>query len=1118
MFQKFSVKKPFTVLVGVVLIIVLGVVSFMNTSTDLMPSMNLPIAVVMTTYVGATPEQVEGEVTAPIETRMGSVSGIDTIRSISNEHFSLVILQFTGSTNMDTASLDIREALDMTMLPDGAGKPMVLKLNPDMMPVMVASVYMEGLEQDELSELTENELVPILEGVPGVSAVTPMGLIRNQLHVALSSEKVEAVSERIGEAVQAMVDAAMEEAMSQTQAIAEAMISEQVAAYSEERMAELIASGMSPIDANSALQMELPAVIEQISHTIQEELAAQMAESAPDDLTQGMGNSLTIPEGMLTVDAISGMLHAQNFSMPAGMMTDDGSEYMIRVGDKFTDISEIADMLIFDPAAMGLEGMAPVRLSDVADVFATDNSDTQYARVNGHPTVMLMMQKQTEFATSDLASDLRNRMESLEEEYPGLGFVYLMDQGEEIGTVISAVLDNLLYGALLAIIILILFLWDLRPTLVVAVSIPVSLMLAFAAMYFTGVSLNIISMSGLALAVGMLVDNSIVVIENIYRLRSQGKSAAQAAIQGAGEVAGAIAASTLTTIAVFFPIVFTQGLTRQIFTDLALTIAFSLLASLLIALTVVPAASSAVFGGVKEKETKRFNRFRDSYANLLRPALRYKWAVLLFAVVALVLSFWGISRQGMELIPSMDSPQLMATVQMPEDATFEDAVSTADLLSGQISGMQGVDTVGAVIGGGMMGLDIGMFGGGSGGTSISMYVLLSENRDISSEEVSRTIRERAEAIGCEVSIMGGSSDSMSMLSGDPISVSVQGRELDAIRDTAIEVAEIIKSVPGAINVTGMDERGAPELRIRVDKDKAMAQGLTVAQVFMATRGTLTAPETSSSVTLGGKNYELVISDGDWQEPDRAALEALVIPNPSGELVNLSDIAEIYEDTGFTSINRLNKNRRVTVSGEIDEGYNVSFINAEIERLLEGYTPKDGCSVSIGGEALAISEAFGDLYLMLLLALVFIYLIMVAQFQSLRSPFIVMFTIPLAFTGGFLGLLVAGMPLSIVSMVGLILLTGVVVNNGIVFISCVNQLRQEGMAKKDALVEAGRIRLRPILMTALTTIVAMSVMALGMGQGTEMVQPMAIATIGGLLYATLMTLFVVPALYDLFFRK
>jgi len=1057
----------------------------MNTTTDLIPSINLPYAMVITTYIGATPEQVELEVTAPIESRMGIISGIKNISSISREHFSLVILEFTDTTNMDSASLEIRESLDMLSLPDSTGKPAILRINPDMLPVMVTTVYAANMDMDELSEFTKNTVSPAFEGIPGVASVSASGLIQNQLYIIIDEDKIAQVNANL----QAVIGGAAVRMMALTEFMA--------------------VPGAGESEEESEIHQSIPQF----------------------DITD-----IAIPAEMLTIEMVNMILTAQNFSMPAGMITDGDELLTVRVGDRIRTTDEVAELLLFDPAVMlaalapemahMITGLTPVRLSDIADIIVTDNSGTQYTRVNGNPAVMLTMQKQTEFSTADLTRSIRAKMDELSERYSdaGLEFAVMMDQGQYIDIIVNSILNNLIIGGLLALLILIIFLRDLRPTLVVGISIPVSLMLAFTAMYFTGISLNIISMSGLALSVGLLIDNSIIVIDNIYRLRLQGVPARRAAVEGAREISGAIIACTLTTIAVFLPIVFTQGLTRQLFTDLGLTIGYALLASLLVAMTVVPAASSAVFYNMRLKENKLFNRFRDGYGKILKGSLKIKPLILVIAFGAVIYTGYLMYSKGMEFFPSMDMDEISVSVELPEGISFEDAVSIGEELCEHIQGILDVEHVSInVSSSGMMGILGGMFGfnmteSSGGDYGIEIYLLLSDIRTMKNSEIADIIMQKDGLGGAEISVMSESMQEMEFLTGSPISVSITGRELDDLRDTALEVAEIVRGVEGAVNISDIEQRGASEMRIIVNRDEAMRRGLTTAQVFMAAMSQITSPEARVSMSLSGRDYEVIIKDASYTEPGRAAIEALELTGTTGENVKITDVAEIRDDVGFTAIFRDNNARYVTVSGEIEEGYNVTLVNDEIARRLENYTPREGCTVTIRGESEAIAEAFGDLYLMLLLALVFIYLIMVAQFQSLLSPFIVMFTIPLGFTGGFLGLLIGDMRLSVVSMIGLILLAGIIVSNGIIFVDCINRLRRGGMEKKEAIVEAGKMRLRPILMTALTTIAAMSTMTIGMGTGVAMVQPMAVTVVGGLTYATLMTLFVVPAMYDILHRN
>lgn len=1033
--SNFSVRKPYTVVVAVVIVIILGIVSLINMTTDLLPSINLPYAVVITTYPGASPEEVEAVVTRSIEQSMASLSNIKNITSISREHMSAVILEFTASVNMDTVFIEMRESLDMIMayMPDEVGSPMMLKLNPDMMPVMVLSVAVEGAEIGESSQFITDNILHEFESVEGVASVSASGLVENSVHVIIREEKIQAVN-----------------------------------------------AGLT-------------------------QMMAAMGPMGPGQ----------IPEISLSREMVSGILKGQNFSMPAGYVTEAGVDYLVRAGDKFTDISDLQDLVILHLPIPGLE---PISLKDVADIVPTDNSDTMYTKLNGNDAVILSIQKQSEYSTADLAGRIRDRMESVQERNEGVEIIALMDQGVYVDMVVGSISTNLIIGGVLALIILLLFLRDIRPTIVVGFAIPVSLVTALVLMYFSNVTLNIISMSGLALGVGMLVDNSIVVIENIYRMRSEGKSAKEAAVQGAREVSGAIAASTLTTISVFAPILFTQGLTRQIFSDMGLTIAYSLLASLLIAVTLVPMVASNLITREAKKEEKTLNAIKAWYTKVMEFSLRRKWIVIATVFVLFIGSILGALSMGTEFFPASDTGQLMVSVRMPEGTTLEDTAAVSDEVVSIIKQIQYVDNVGASIGGGMMGMGMG-FGGGGSTESASIYVLVDEDNVGKSSDIVREIREKTAHIGAEISVGDSGADMGAMFGGRGVSITVRGRDFAVLEKVAGDVARVVSSVPGTMEVFDGIDRTEPELRIIVDKNESIKYGLTVAQVFMELNSLLKEEGVDTTISVGNIDYSVRVKDEEsMKEVTRADIENLLVKTPQGAEIPLKLIASIEEGTGYGSIRRENQQRTLTVTAELEDGYNIGLVSREITDKLADLDIPAGYNVKMGGEQEMINDAFADLFLMLALAVAFIYLIMVAQFQSLLSPFIVMFTIPLAFTGGLLALIVTGNPVSIIAFVGLIILTGVVVNNGIVFVDYINILRKSGMPKKDAIIKAGTVRLRPIVMTALTTIIALSTMSLGVGTGTEMIQPMAITAIGGLIYATLLTLILVPVLYDLMNKK
>lgn len=1032
MIPNFSVKQPYTVIVAVILIAILGIVSLMNMTTDLLPSLNLPYAVVITSYAGASPEEVEAVVTGTIEQSMASLSNIKNITSISQENMSLVILEFTANVNMDTVFIEMRESFDMIMayMPDEVGSPMMLKLNPDMMPVMVLSVAVEGMELAESSQYISDNVIHEFESVEGIASVSASGLVENSIHVIIRDEKIEEINNNLAQMMAAM----------------------------------------------------------------------------------GQGQ---LPPVSLTREMVSGILKGQNFSMPAGYVTEDGVDYLVRAGNKINDLDELKGLVVMN---LPIPGVEPITLEAIADIVTTDNSGTMYSKLNGNDAVILGIQKQSEYSTADVASRIRDRMESVQAENDGVEIVALMDQGVYVDTVVGSITSNLFFGGVLALLILIIFLRDLRPTIVVGLAIPVSLVTALVLMYFSNVTLNIISMGGLALGVGMLVDNSIVVIENIFRMKSEGKSAMEAAVEGAKEVSGAIIASTLTTISVFAPILFTQGLTRQIFTDMGLTIAYSLVASLAIALTLVPMLASRILTN-DAREEKTLNAVKAWYTKILEFSLRRKWIVVAVVIVLLVTSIIGAFSMGTEFFPAAGTGQLMVNITMPEGSTLEETVAVSDEVMGIISQVEFVENVGASLGG-RRGMGMRFMGGGGGSTEeVAIYVLVNEDNVSKSQDIIREIREKTSHITAEISVGDSGADMSTMLGGGGVAITVRGREFDSLEEVAKDVAEIVASVQGTREVSDGIERTEPEVRVIVDKQKSIAYGLTVAQVFMALNELLQEEGVDTTITVGNIDYDVTVKDEDsMKEVTREDVENLILQTPQGGTVSLKEIASVQDGTGYGSINRENQQRTLTVTAELEDGYNIGLVSDDIETKLAEYNAPEGYTVSIGGEQEIINATFADLFLMLALAVAFIYLIMVAQFQSLLSPFIVMFTIPLAFTGGLLGLIVTGSPVSIVAFIGLIILTGVVVNNGIVFVDYINILRRSGMAKKDAIIRAGVVRLRPIVMTALTTIIALSTMSLGVGTGTEMIQPMAITAIGGLIYATILTLVLIPVLYDIMFKK
>ncbi|MBR0368203.1 MAG: efflux RND transporter permease subunit, partial [Clostridia bacterium] len=811
-------------------------------------------------------------------------------------------------------------------------------------------------------------------------------------------------------------------------------------------------------------------------------------------------------DGVITVQMVAQIIGAQNFSMPAGYVRDlEDDRVLVRVGDKFGAIEELKRMKLFN---LDMDTIDEVRLLDVASVKLTDNRADVFAKQDGRDGILLSLEKQSTYSTADVADTVMKKVKELQAADPNLHIMDLMNQGEYIDLVVSSVLDNLLIGGGLAILILLLFLLDWRPTLTVAFSIPISVVVAFVAMYFSGITLNVLSLSGLALGIGMLVDNSIVSIENIYRLHDEERlPLLRSCVEGVKSVSGALFASTLTTICVFLPIVFVQGMARDLFEDMGLTIAYSLLASLLVAMTVVPMMCSFLMRRSKPKKHRVFKRLQAAYGAVLRGALRVKPLVLLMALALLVFSGMQVTGMGISFMPEVNSRQMSATLTPDKDMSDAAQKAQATQIMTDIMALKGIESIGLMDGSG----SILNSGGG-----FSYYITVDQTAGVKNVELARQIDAIGDKYNADLVAQSTTMD-ISMMTGSGITVEITGDDIEELQRIAKDVADLARNTEGVIDVNDGLEDAVPELRIVVEKEKAIDKSLTTAQVYQFIAQKLLEKTEVGKVTLSGKEMKIQLIEGrnrGIKPGDIEDLEIEVEKEEEDELVRISDISDIRDALSLSTINRADQRRMVSVSFDTAEGYSANLVSDAFEAKLRAYKLPDGYKAVLSGENETVMGIMEDLVWMILVAVLLIFLIMVAQYQSFKSPIIVMFTIPLAFTGGLLALIITGMDLSIVAMIGFLVLSGVVVNNGIVFIDCVNQLRIAGWEKRDALVEAGRQRLRPILMTALTTILGMSTMALGKGTGAEMMQPMAVVSIGGLTYATLMTLFVVPVLYDL----
>lgn len=1332
MLPKLSVKKPMTIFVAVIVVIVLGIVSVFKMTPDLLPNMDFPYAIILTTYPGQTPETVESVVTKPLEQSLSTIDGVKTITSTSSDNYSMLTLEFEDGTNMDTATVDMRGNLDTIKdaWPDGVGSPYLMKINPNMMPVAMIAVEYDGYDTVQISDYVNNELKNQLEGIDGVASVSTKGIVTQKENVIISQTKIDALNAKIndalndkfGDAEKKISDAKKElqdniskaeqgsdtieqsinDLNSQQEKVAKqladaqgkaqsgyteilnakmqlldqqqsltatkrtltiayqtltqikekldslqdekAQLTQQIEAFekiyndykdalsklanpdlTDEQLAQVrailakideeldkygfpkeeleerlnnaknaltnvdkaitqtvealkgldtteeklddtiaeiadkisqvdggitqIAAAVKGLDNNTVSVNQALSEIEkqqslaayQLSgglsalNTKQSEVnsaltqlnsAQEELKSASDELSDQKDKAKKAADmtNTVTINNVSNILTAQNFSMPAGYVSDDENiKYLVRVGDKIDGDKEMQSLALFDT---GIDGIGVVKLSDVADVFIADDSDEVFTKINGNSGVVFSFSKQSDAATATVSENIAKKLNSLTQENEGLHFTTLMDQGDYIDIIINSVLQNLLMGAVLAIIILYLFLRDIKPTLIVALSIPISVIFALVLMYFSGVTLNMISLSGLAIGVGMLVDNSVVVIENIYRLRNLGVPPVKAALNGAKQVAGAIASSTLTTICVFFPIVFIEGLTRQIFMDMALTITYSLLASLIVALTLVPAMGQRMLRKVKPVKHGMFDKMLGGYEKSIRFVLKHRAVALIAAVVLLFGSMFGAVARGFSFMPNMASTELSVTVKLDDSATMDDTIDTAQNLLDTLSEYDEFETVGVMTGSttSLMGLTGSVSSSDADKGSVMAYAVFKDDKVKNSESISKEIEAELQSIDGDVVVSGSSSSSSmsAMLGSDGVSIKLYGDDLKILQNTAKDMAEKLAAVDGIDETDNGIGATSGEIKVTVDKTKAAKKSLTVAQVYQQIAAAIASETTSSTLTNSGKDLDVVVIKDENSDVTKNNIKDIKLTYTDKEgnekTTKLSEVAEISDSESMNSITRSDQKRYIKVSGTLKDGYTNTDVSNKAKALFDDYKLPDGCSIEYSGSNESTMEAVNQMLLMMLLGVILIYLIMVAQFQSLKSPFIIMFTIPLAFTGGFLGLLITGFDVSVVALLGFVMLCGIIVNNGIVLVDYINNLRLEGKERREAIVEAGKTRMRPILITAITTVLGLSTMALGIGTGSEIMQPIAIVCIGGLLYATIMTLYIVPVIYDILSKK
>lgn len=1015
----FSVKRPVTIAMVMIAIAIFGFVSLPKLSVDLYPELNLPVAVVATSYPGATPAEVEKMVTKPLEEALGTVSNVKEIRSASIAEASQVIVQFNWGTNMDQATLDMREKVDLIKgrLPDGANSPRVMRLDPNSMPVITMSL---SGDQDivKLKSLAEDVIKPRLERVEGVAAVSVSGGREREIHVILDRNRLNAYG--------------------------------------------------------------------------------------------------------LTIDQIQQALRSENVSGSAGLIYEGSQTIRVQVKGEFQSPAQIGDT----PVRLPNGGTVP--LKELAAIEDNYKEVSQKTFVNEKPSIGIGISKATGSNSVQVADAVYKELASIKELLPkNVELHTVLDTSKFVKDSINTVAKHAVAGGILAVFILMLFLNSARAVLVIAIVIPISVIATFSLMYFTGETINLLTLGGLTLGLGSLVDFAVVVLESIYRKKQEGHDMKLASVIGTKEVGTAVMASALAQIAVFVPIVFVEGLASQLFGPLAMTVVYSHIAALFAAVTLVPMMSSKILKKVPTPEeeikllesrsknpfvlfAKFFHRVSQGYGRLIRWALGHRKTVIWVTVGLFAASVAATPLVGAEFIPKMDQGELAVDIEMPHGTKLEETEKMARRVEQLALAIPEKSVIYTTI--------------GSNNTpsiaqqtmthlaTVQVKLVPKDQRKRSTDEIVEELnRQVADIPGAKFTVRTANNAGGPMQS--PLEISIRGDDEKILKDISGIVLEEVKQVAGTRNLTTSIQATQQEYQILVDKQLAAKYGIGTGQIISAVRTAFDGQVTTQYRT-GNDEIDVRVMYPKETRNERTNLDELLITGPTGSQIPVSMLARVQKVDVPEKINRVNQTREVSITGDIS-GRDLASVSNEIKERLAGLALPDGYFFEIGGQTKEMADAFGSLGLAIILAIVLVYMVMASQFESLFHPFVIMFSVPPTFIGVVVGLLVTGYPLSVPALIGAILLVGIVVNNAIVLIDYVNTLRRQGVERDEAVLKAGPVRLRPILMTTLTTVLAIIPMAFAGGEGSEGSAPMAVVVAFGLTFSTLITLVLVPVVYTLF---
>ena len=1014
----FSVNRPITILMIACITVILGVMSFSKLGLDMLPDIEFPVVSVITNYQGVASEDIEEIITKPIEDSVATVKDVKSIKSVSQEGVSMVMVEFNSGTNVDFAAQDLRDKISLIeqYLPADANKPFVLKMDVTAMPILGYGITSDNLDPLELKKLLEDNFKDKIERLDGVASVELRGGREREILVELDKPRLE---------------------------------------------------------------------------------------------TYG-----------LTQNQIVGVLRGENMNLSGGFIVEGTEEFSLRTVGEYQDLKEIKNTVVT------VKNGTPVYIKDVAEVIDSYKEERSYCRTNGQDSILMLINKQSGANTVQVTNAVKKELSETENQFSDkANFVLVMDQSHLIKQSTGSVKQSAVIGGLLAIFLIFLFLKNWRPTIAIVVAIPLSLMATFIPLYMAGYSLNLMTLSGLALGIGMLVDNAVVVIENIYRHLEKNKGRKEAAKIGASEVGMAITTSTLTTIVIFLPMASAEGITGQLSRGMALTVAFALTCSLFTALTLVPMMASKIFKKRTAEEYKKtsggesFKKIQEAYQKILKWSLMHRVVVILTTIGMLIITITAIPLIGTEFMPTSDQGMMLLGAKMPVGTSLEKTNETVSQIENSIIDIDGVAAITSFVG-----LDeasrsesVALGLGSAGINEAQIFIRLEDKKDrkYSALEIQEIIRGKLlNEKGIKISFTDMEKVLISGTSSS-IEVKVFGKDIDKLKDITDEIAEEISSVEGMRDIDATLGKGKPEMVIKINRERASQFGLTVGQIGLIVKNSAQGV-VATQLRKSGDETDIRIRYDKVYRDDLKSIENLPIVSSSGARISLKQVAQISEEEGPVKINREDQLRVVSVTANTD-GRPVGGIVDDIKKKLNNSGSlklPNGYFVEYGGSYKQMQDTFGALTIALILAIILVYMVMACQFESLIHPLIVMAELPLAFIGVGLALLITGQNLSLPSFMGIIILSGIVVNNAIVLIDYINQLRAQGIEKCQAIIKGGTTRLRPILITSLTTVFGMLPMAIATQEGSEMMRPMAVAVIGGLVVSTVLTLVVIPVIYSL----